>query len=364
MSGSRSTTQTSTAEPWKPAQPYLQHAMADTQNVYQSGQGFDYFPGSTVVPYANQSLQAFQGIENLANQGNPLASAAQSNALNVIQGGGMTPEARQALEGTYQTALGNNQIGTEGDYRNQLQGADDMLGGYARGDYITGGSPQFNAALNYQSGQLTDDINRGFSNAGRYGSGAHVNQVGDAVGRFRNEALAGEIQREQALQQTAANSLMGNQQAGLGAITGVQGANIANQVGAGSTFADQLRAGQGLAGTFSGMAGDLYNQQFAPYQQLAGVGAQYEDLATRSMQDSINRWDSAQQAPWQRLANYNALLTGAGQLGSTGSTTVPGPSRLQTGLGGAFTGAQLGSSLGLPGLLGGALLGGLGGAIF
>ena len=98
MTSSRETQSSSMQEPWAPSQPYFKQLMGDTQNVYESGQGFSYYPGSTVVPFSNQSVQAMQGIEDLAGQGNPLATAASQNAQSVLESGGISPEQRAALQ--------------------------------------------------------------------------------------------------------------------------------------------------------------------------------------------------------------------------------------------------------------------------
>ena len=74
--GSSPKTTTGSQAPWEPTQPYLEQSMADTQALYQSGQGFAPTPFSTTTPYADQTMQAMQGTENLANQGNPLGDAA------------------------------------------------------------------------------------------------------------------------------------------------------------------------------------------------------------------------------------------------------------------------------------------------
>jgi len=355
-----SQTSTSTASPWKEQEPYLKEIMSGAQSAYASGKGFKYPGFSTVVPFAGQTTGALGNIESLANQGNPLAGAAQNQALGILGSGGMSDWQKNALEGTYGVATGQNQIGTEGDYRGLLNSAGQPgaiaqnLGGYASGANITGGSPQFKQQLDYQSGQLADDINRGFSNSGRYGSMSQVNELGDQIGRFRNDALASEIAREQGLQMQAAGMLSGEQQQGLGNQLGilgnignVQGANIANQVGAGGQINQAGNQAANQVAQFSGLAPSIYDQQFAPAERLASVGAQYEDLSTRQMQDQINRFNAQQNEPWSLLNAYQSLVGGAGSLGGQTSTSVPGPGMLQQILGGGIAG------LGLLGGLGG-----------
>ena len=142
------------------------------------------------------------------------------------------------------------------------------------------------------------------------------------------------------------NQNIANQRGLLSDITGVQGANIANQVGAGGLINQAGNQAAGNVATFAGMAPGIYNQQFAPYERLASVGSQYEDLSTRTLQDQINRFQSEQREPWDLLANYNALIGGAGQLGGTSTTSAPAPGLLQQLLGGGIAGL---------GLLGGVL---------
>lgn len=140
----------------------------------------------------------------------------------------------------------------------------------ASGANINGGSPQFNAALNYQSGQLADDVNRGFSGMGRYGSGAHAGVLGDTVGNFRNQAMSGEIARQQQLQQTAAGTISQEEMARLG----LQGGLLGQQYG-------QQFQGAGVLGNFGALGGTTSSRgtgtvQEPPvpgWQRILGAGA-------------------------------------------------------------------------------------------
>ena len=334
-------------DPWDPSQPYLKQNMQTANALQTSGQGFNPYPGSTTIPFSAPTTQAMSGMMNLAAQGNPLGDAAYGSAQSLIQNQGMTPEMRQALGQTMQTAQGGNQIGGAAQYGQLFNDADANLGAYARGDYLDGGSPMFQQALNYQSGQLTDDINRGFSNSGRYGSASHVNEVGDNVGRFRNQAQAQELMRQQALQQQAQGALNQQQAGAIAGGAGIQGQNISNMVNNGNIYAQQAGQGINAAANAANQGANYYGQMTLPMELQGTVGAMYEDLATRQAQESVDRYNALQQAPWQAMANANAIYAGAGQLGNTQTTQVTAPSRLSTGIQGALggLGATAGSAV-------------------
>jgi len=90
-------------------------------------------------------------------------------------------------------------------------------------------------------------------------------------------------------------------------------------------------------------------------QALGGVGTAYENLANRQLQDQISRFRFGQEAPFNILKQYAGLISPIGSGFPTSYAT--GPSQQSGGLGGAFGGAVAGSTLGMPGAIGGALLG-------
>jgi hypothetical protein len=82
-----------------------------------------------------------------------------------------------------------------------------------------------------------------------------------------------------------------------------------------------------------------YQSLSAPAQDLMGVGAQYEDLAGRQMNDQLRITDQKQNQQWNSIQRLLAAAAGAGSLGST-TQTAQGPSNtlsnmLGAGLGGA-----------------------------
>lgn len=370
--GGQTTTQTASSEPWKEAQPYYKDVLGGAQTAYKSGEGFKYFPDSTVVPFSSQTQGALGQIESLAGQGNPLAASAKTQAGNVLNSGGMSDWQRAALTGTHDIATGAKGLSTEGDYRDLLAKAGGTgevgaaLAPYANGIYVNGGSPEFNKALDVQSGKLADDIQRTVGMQGRSGSAYNTNSLVEGVGNLRMQAMADEIAREQGQQLQAAGMLGNEQQRGFGnalsAVGGIgqtQGANLANIVGAGSQINQAGNQAANQVAQFAGLAPSIYDQQYAPAERLASVGAANEDLATRQKNEEIARYNAGQQEPWNRLAAYNALIGGSGQLGGTSTSTAQQPANYMAPFGGALAGAQLGSAFGPLGTGLGALGGGL-----
>lgn len=339
-SSGNTTTTVQNSAPWSAAQPYLQQIMGGAQSAYQSGNGFAPYPGSTVAPFSSQTNAALAGITNAAQAGNPLGTASQNATLGILNNNGQTPESASAATGL-QGLLG------QGSTPSAIA---DNLTPYANGSYVNGGSPQFLASLNTQSNQLTDDVNREWSNAGRYGSAGQANDVAQQVGNLQNTAIAGEIQREQGQQIQAAGLLSGEQQQGIGNQVGILGdeASLGNQ-------------GASNLATFTGLAPSVYSQQYAPYQELAGAGSAYDTQAQNTLTGQVNQYTQTQQEPWNLLNAYAGILSGSGSQGtsSTSSQTAPQPSALQGILSGGLLGAQIGSAI--PGI--GTLIGGGVGAL-
>jgi hypothetical protein len=117
------------------------------------------------------------------------------------------------------------------------------------------------------------------------------------------------------------------------------------------------------AGQLSPLQQQIDARRFGGIGQLAGVGASYEDLARRQLQDQIARFQFGQQAPMSALQQYAGLVSPIGSGFPTSLTNAP--SNRPGTLGGAFGGAIAGSALpetflGGYGTMIGAGLGGLG----
>ncbi len=313
------TTQIQQADPWAGVQPYLQDLFG--RGAALSQQPRQYFPGSTVVPFAPQTQTALAGMQERAISGSPLVPAAQEEAL-------------RTLGGQYFLTPGTA-------YQTQA-----ALGGYL------GSNPWLEAQFERAAAPVTrafsetvmPGVQSAFSLGGRYGSGAHQAAVGRAeeeLGRTLGGLATGlygdAYTTERALQSQAARDLSD------------------------AYMRERLNQMQVLGG-----APGLAQADYMDMERLLGVGAQYEDLSARNLQDAIDRWTFQQQEPWQRLQQYQQLLQpglGFGTTASTGATARKG-NPMAGALGGGLAGAQLGSYF-MPGIgtgigaVGGAILGGL-----
>ncbi len=74
MGGGGSQTTTTETEPWVGQQPYLTDLFQQGQSLFDQG-GRQYFPGSTVAPFAPQSQMAFDMMTNRALMGDPTQTA-------------------------------------------------------------------------------------------------------------------------------------------------------------------------------------------------------------------------------------------------------------------------------------------------
>jgi hypothetical protein len=145
---------------------------------------------------------------------------------------------------------------------------------------------------------------------------------------------------------------------------------------AGSTFANALTntAGslayqnydteRGRQQAMIGAAPQLAQADYTDINQLLQTGQAAEGYQDLAMQDAINRFNFAQQAPYAKLQSYLSGAYGA-PMGSQGSVTSPsyGGSKAAGALGGAATGAAIGSSFGPYGTAIGAGVGALGGLL-
>ena len=375
-------------------------------NPYQIAQGYQGAAGG--IPAAQQML----GETGAGAMGLP--EAAQ------FAGGAVGPYAQQLQGMTGYGTLGEagQFFDQPSATPAALPGAAAQLGATAGGQYL-GSNPYLDQMYETGAGRIQEQfaedilpqIQGQFGAAGRTGSGAQALMQGRAAGDVAGElaGLYGDIyapayeaergRQEQATQQLGQLGLgagelgLGQRQAAGNLYTGErqlgqQAAQQAGQLGlgGGQLAADlygtglqgQIQAGQalgqlGLGGLegMGGLYGDIGQQQFragtlAPTYQgmqygdidrLMGVGGQTEDQTQRLMQDAMERWNFAQQAPGQALGQYSNLIYGLPSGYGSETTTAPGGSRVAGGVGGAMAG---GAALGPWGALGGGLLGMMG----
>lgn len=301
MAGSKTQTSTASSEPWKEAQPALKTAIGDATNLYKSGVGFQPYTGSTVVPYAQQSMQGMNAMQGAAEGAQGAFNQNFQNVGNAVGQGGLNQLQQQSI---------------------------DRLQPFANGDMLNG-NPHLDRMITRGAEDIGSQTNLLAGSAGRYGSGAHTGVLAREIGDMANTMRYNDFNTQQGRQMDAIGSIFnaGQQQ-----------------------FGNQMQGTNALMNAYGGM--------MAPGETMQGVGANYEDLATRTMNDQLRIFNETQNAPWAALERLNAVASGAGQLGNSTQTQAQGPSRLTSGLGGALGGAALG--LGPIGALGGGLLGAFG----
>ena len=273
--GGQSTTQIQQIDPVM--RPFIQYGLEESARLYQNPDIPKYFPGQTYTGPSQQTQAALAAAQQRATMGNPLVPAAQSQALNTLQG----------------NFLGGNPF-FEGAFRGATAGAQ------------TAYQDATQAALSNAS------------RAGRYGSGAMGTALDRAGGTFAN-----------ALTNTAGTLAYQN-------------------------YADERGRQQAMIGAAPGLAGADYTD----INQLLQTGQAAEGYQEAAMADAVNRYNFAQQAPYQKLQSY---LSGAYGAPSGMQVTQP-VYRNQVGniLGGALTGAALGGGTGLGAGVGAGIGAGLG----
>lgn len=297
--------------------PYLTEGLDRARSLFLTGQQPEFFQGQTYVSPSTQTTEALAQQEALARQSSPVLQQAQQAY-------------QQSLGGIGATA-GGSFLGSNPYQAQMMQAATRPL------------EQQF-------SNQVLPQIASLYSKAGRYGSGAMQNALGQAtegygraLGDITSNIAGQQYQQERGLQQQA-----------------------------------QL----GLAGLASA-APSIYQQQFIPSQQLAQVGAAQEAIAAQPLQEQMARFNFNQQLPYQQLSGYLSSVYGS-PMGSYGTQSQTMPSNpIIGGLAGAGLGylggqgasylmgggsSQLGSfgnylmnptAGGFAGGVGGAALGGL-----
>lgn len=280
-SGGGTTTQIQQIDPVM--RPFINYGLQEATRLYQSPDIPQYFPGQTYIGPSQQTQAALQAAQQRAAVGNPLTPAAQSQALNTLQGG----------------YLGGNPF---------FQGA-------------------FRGATQAAQTQYQDAVQQALSNAsraGRYGSGAMGTALDRAGGAFAT-----------ALTNTAGQLAFEN-------------------------YAQERGRQQALIGA----APQLAQADYADINQMMNLGQIAEGYQQTALEDAINRFNFAQQAPYMKLQSYLSGAYGA-PMGSVGSVTSPQyrGNRVAGALGGAATGAALGSVIPGVGTAIGAGVGALGGLL-
>ena len=273
----------------------------------QTGNAVTTTDNSPWAPQQQHLRNIFSGAQNAFNNAPPQY---YPNATYVDP----SAQTNQAMDMMQQRALAGSPLQQAGMNTMQQAASGQMMNSnpYLQENITRAQQPmidQFNS-------RIAPGIDSSFAGAGRLGSGLYA--------QSRNRA-------EDTLTR------------GLGNMAGQMGSDAYNK-----ERQYMMQAAQ-LAPT---MAQSDYNDM----SQLANVGGMREGFAGQQLQDSMNRFNFSQQAPWDQLGRYSGLVTG--NYGGTETQAVPQYSNPMGNLiGGAYAGSQIGNTFGQPGL--GAAAGGL-----
>tara|TARA_R110000803_G_scaffold51474_1_gene106374 strand:- start:4761 stop:6011 length:1251 start_codon:yes stop_codon:yes gene_type:complete len=125
--------QTQVNNPWAPASPYMLDALQQSQDLYRSGQGSEYYPGQNFQQMGYDTSTGLNQMRDRAMAGSQTQNMANQNVQQMMQGGV---------------------------------------------------NPHLNAMYNQGAEQITDNMKSLYSKAGRYGSNSMGEQTGKALGDY------------------------------------------------------------------------------------------------------------------------------------------------------------------------------------
>jgi len=185
-----------------------------------------------------------------------------------------------------------------------------------------------------------------------------------ALGRTQ-QALQADIARQQQGQESALQRMYGGTESQLQRMYGGSQAQLDRQYGASqadiarqqqareSGIARMMQGAQALPG----LQQQMDERRLAGISGISGVGSAYEDLASRELQDRINRFNFEQMSPYDRLNKYAQFPFTAAGFGMPTTQYAPQANPLTS----AFGLGQAGYSMfGAPGAIFGGLAGLLG----
>lgn len=263
---------TTTSEPWGPAVPHIKDIFGDAKKMYDYGVGPQVWSGSTVTPFSAPTQEGLTKGYQMAQSGNPFATAVQDYATSTMQNSGANPFMLEAKTNIDPTAKG------------------DMLNG----------NPFFQQALDFQSGKIEDRVNSIFSGAGRGLSGSHAKGLASELGGLRFGALSDQFNNERAYQMDA-NKMI----AGMGSDAAATSSNLIGN----ATNLDSLR--------------------FNDIDRMLKIGGTIEGKQGEVLNEAKSKFDQQNMLPWQHLQLYkdsiNPNVGGTSSTVGTGSSTTSTP---------------------------------------
>lgn len=396
--GTQTTTSNTTAQPYPKAKPLLNSIIRDAKRQYKRGPA-DVYTGSTVTPMSQYTTDAYGEMNSIANA-NSGGRGMSGHLQTIMNNGGFNPDQMESMESMrnltnnrFLNSLidGNGLTDPQNRSLNRLEGTVNANNAEFQRLFDQGGltEDQHSVASKYRTDmnspfdlnanpafqQVQDNmlraagqgVNAQAAAAGRYGGGANQAILGREQGKIGAQMALDEYRNWQNRGDMAAGNLANLSQGG---IQNQQNLNAAQQSGL-QNVANLSQMGvqnnQNAINTKAGLESTLFNMNQAgignmgaaydtamkPSQTKLGIGAGYEDLATRINQDKMRIFDAQQNAPLQHLQNYLGIAGLNGQFGTTNTVAqAPGPSPLLQGLGIAGTAGNFLWGSGTGGLLG------------
>jgi hypothetical protein len=272
MSGSNTTTQTQTNEPYAAAKPLLDKGMGDALKQYNNGGLVQANTQSTVVPYAQQTTQGMNSIQNTAQ--------------NAMAPGGLNSQ--------FQDIIGN------GGFNSQQMDSVNNNRSLANSSYDMNANPGFGDVLNRALEKSSYGNNQNAAAMGRYGSGQAQDVMQRANGDIASNMIYGDYNNWLNRRDTANQNLFSQGQTGM----------------------DNLNP--------------AYASMKQPAQDMIGVGSSYEDLMRRTMDDQSRITNEKRNLPLANIQALLAAAAGAGNYGNQTSTAQGPNSTASNILGGGL----------------------------
>jgi hypothetical protein len=254
--GDNSTTTTQNSEPYKAAKPLLDKGMGDALKQYNNGGLVQPNTMSTVVPYAQQTTQGMNAI--------------QQNATDAMAPGGFASQ--------FQDIIG------QGGFNDQQMDAVNNTRTLANSQYDMNANPGFQDVMNQALQKSTFGVNQNAAAMGRYGSGTHQGVMQQEQGNLASRMINDDYNRYLGRRDNAQTQLFGMGQTGM----------------------DNLNP--------------AYASMKAPGEDLMGIGSMYEDLMGRTMNDQLRITQEKQNLPLANIQALLAAAAGAGNYGKQTST--------------------------------------------
>lgn len=297
--GKKKTVQENT--PWAPAQPYILSSLKAVDDTFKQNQ-----------PELQRAATDFYDAYGRSAPGAETGIGLAQNRVNDTLAGrnaGINPG-----QGAFISAM-NNPRATN-DYRGAVRPSLDYFRKTMDGGFM-GGNPYLDSSIGYAIDDANNSANSAFSQAGRYGSGAHQGVLAREAGRISSNARMGAYEAERGR---------------MGEAAGAYGSMSLNALGAD----EQARAAAQQTQLAAAEAADNgFNADQQRMDQAVGMG---QDLRA----GNLGLLGNAAQLPWMGVQAQAGGVTGLSSPYGTRTTTESGGfGQALAGMAGTLGGAAI-----------------------